>query len=58
MIAHEIAELAEVNTNIVRYYSRIGLLNPSRNPAIPQMVIGNIRPVTPNVFTSSGRRSG
>jgi len=32
MIAHEIAELAEVNTNVVRYYSRIGLLNPSRNP--------------------------
>ena len=32
MIAHEIAELAEVNTNVIRYYSRIGLLSPSRNP--------------------------
>jgi MerR family Zn(II)-responsive transcriptional regulator of zntA len=32
MIAHEIAELAQVKASVVRYYTRIGLLNPSRNP--------------------------
>ena len=32
MIANEIAKSAGVSTNIVRYYSRIGLLNPTRNP--------------------------
>jgi MerR family Zn(II)-responsive transcriptional regulator of zntA len=32
MIAHEIADLAGVKTNVVRYYSRIGLLRPTRNP--------------------------
>ena len=32
MIAHEIAELAGVSANVVRYYSKIGLLSPTRNP--------------------------
>jgi len=32
MIAHELAKLAGVNTNVVRYYSKIGLLSPTRNP--------------------------
>jgi len=32
MIANEVAKSAGVSTNVVRYYSRIGLLNPSRNP--------------------------
>ena len=32
MIAHEIAELAGVSANVVRYYSKIGLLSPARNP--------------------------
>ena len=32
MIANEVAKLADVSANVVRYYSRIGLLNPSRNP--------------------------
>lgn len=32
MIAHEVAKLADVSANVVRYYSRIGLLNPTRNP--------------------------
>ena len=32
MIANEVAKSAGVSTNVVRYYSQIGLLNPSRNP--------------------------
>lgn len=32
MIAHEIANLADVKTDVARYYSRIGLLQPARNP--------------------------
>lgn len=32
MITHEIAELAGVSANVVRYYSKIGLLSPIRNP--------------------------
>lgn len=32
MIASEVAKLAGVSANVVRYYSRIGLLNPTRNP--------------------------
>ena len=32
MIANEIAKSAGVSANVVRYYSRIGLLNPTRNP--------------------------
>jgi len=32
MIANELAKTAEVNTSVVRYYARIGLLNPVRNP--------------------------
>lgn len=32
MIANEIAKLAGVSANIVRYYSRIGLLSPTRDP--------------------------
>lgn len=32
MIANEVAKSAGVSANVVRYYSRIGLLNPSRNP--------------------------
>ena len=32
MIVHEIAELAGVSANVVRYYSKIGLLSPTRNP--------------------------
>jgi len=33
MIVNEIAKSAGVNANVVRYYSQIGLLNPTRNPA-------------------------
>lgn len=32
MIAHEVAKSAGVSADVVRYYSRIGLLNPIRNP--------------------------
>ena len=32
MIANEIAKATGVNPSVVRYYSRIGLLQPSRNP--------------------------
>ena len=32
MIASELAKTARVNASVVRYYSRIGLLNPERNP--------------------------
>ena len=32
MITHEIAELAGVSANVVRYYSKIGLISPTRNP--------------------------
>lgn len=32
MIANEVAKSAGVSANVVRYYSRIGLLNPTRNP--------------------------
>ena len=32
MIAHEIAKLAGVSANVVRYYSKIGLVSPTRNP--------------------------
>ena len=32
MIASEVAKLAGVSTDVVRYYSRIGLINPTRNP--------------------------
>ena len=32
MIANEVAKSAGVSANVVRYYSRIGLLNPGRNP--------------------------
>ena len=32
MIASEVAKSAGVSANVVRYYSRIGLLNPTRNP--------------------------
>jgi DNA-binding transcriptional MerR regulator len=32
MIAHELAKTAGVNASVIRYYSRIGLLNPERNP--------------------------
>lgn len=32
MIATEIARATGVNPSVVRYYSRIGLLQPSRNP--------------------------
>lgn len=32
MIASEVAKSAGVSANVVRYYSRIGLLNPGRNP--------------------------
>jgi MerR family Zn(II)-responsive transcriptional regulator of zntA len=32
MIASEVAKLAEVSADVVRYYSRTGLLNPTRNP--------------------------
>jgi DNA-binding transcriptional MerR regulator len=32
MIASEVAKSAGVSANVVRYYSQIGLLNPSRNP--------------------------
>ena len=32
MIANEVAKTAGVSANVVRYYSRIGLLNPTRNP--------------------------
>jgi len=32
MIANELAKSAEVNTSVVRYYSRVGLLSPMRNP--------------------------
>ena len=32
MIANELAKSAGVNASVIRYYSRIGLLNPLRNP--------------------------
>jgi len=32
MLAHELAESAKVSPSVVRYYSRIGLLAPARNP--------------------------
>lgn len=32
MIASELAKTAGVNASVIRYYSRIGLLNPNRNP--------------------------
>lgn len=32
MMAHEVAALAGVNVSVVRYYARIGLLSPRRNP--------------------------
>lgn len=32
MIASKVAKSAGVSANVVRYYSRIGLLNPIRNP--------------------------
>ena len=32
MMASEIGKSAGVSANIIRYYSRIGLLNPTRNP--------------------------
>ena len=32
MIANEVAKSAGVSADVVRYYSRIGLLNPTRNP--------------------------
>ena len=32
MIANDVAKSAGVSANVVRYYSRIGLLNPTRNP--------------------------
>jgi len=32
MLVKEFAEYAGVDPNIVRYYARIGLLNPSRDP--------------------------
>ena len=32
MIANELAKSAGVNASVIRYYSRIGLLNPIRNP--------------------------
>ncbi len=32
MIASEVAKSTGVNANVVRYYTRIGLLNPTRNP--------------------------
>ena len=32
MIAHEIAKMAGVSANVIRYYSKIGLLSPTRNP--------------------------
>ena len=32
MIANEVAKSAGVSANVVRYYSRIGLLCPTRNP--------------------------
>lgn len=32
MIANEVAKLAGVSVNAVRYYSRTGLLKPTRNP--------------------------
>ena len=32
MIVSEVAKSAGVSANVVRYYSRIGLLNPGRNP--------------------------
>ena len=32
MIASEVARSAGVSANVVRYYSRIGLLDPARNP--------------------------
>jgi len=32
MIASEVAKSAGVSADVVRYYSRIGLINPSRNP--------------------------
>jgi MerR family Zn(II)-responsive transcriptional regulator of zntA len=32
MIANELAKSAGVNASVVRYYSRIGLLTPTRNP--------------------------
>jgi len=32
MMGHEIAEIAGINVTVVRYYSRIGLLQPTRNP--------------------------
>ena len=31
-MAHELAKSAGVNASVIRYYSRIGLLNPGRNP--------------------------
>jgi DNA-binding transcriptional MerR regulator len=32
MIANEVAKVTGVNASVVRYYSRIGLLQPLRNP--------------------------
>ena len=32
MIASELAKTAGVNASVIRYYSRIGLLSPVRNP--------------------------
>ena len=32
MIVHELAKTAGVSPSVVRYYSRIGLLHPLRNP--------------------------
>jgi len=32
MLAHDLAETAKVSPSVVRYYSRIGLLAPARNP--------------------------
>ncbi|MBT8439534.1 MAG: MerR family transcriptional regulator, partial [Gammaproteobacteria bacterium] len=32
MIASEVAKLAGVSAEVVRYYSKIGLLDPARNP--------------------------
>jgi len=32
MIANEVAKSVGVSADVVRYYSRIGLLNPARNP--------------------------
>lgn len=32
MITHQLAKSAAVNTSVIRYYTRIGLLSPDRNP--------------------------